>query len=123
MDEKLDLRGTLVRSEQVEDERVYMLNALWFKADDGEKRYRDYWKLAMPMIEAVGGRKLKSFVPDRALIGEFDADLVFFVEYPNWAAFKQFANSPEYHKIAYIRNESLSNSLLIRCGRPEKSFK
>lgn len=106
----------------MKEQRVYMLNALWFKPDGGEQRYRAYLKAVAPLIEAVGGRRLKSFVPDRALIGEFDADLVFFVEYPNWDAFKQFANSPEYHKIAYIFTEAVDNSLLIRCQRPEKSY-
>lgn len=104
------------------DKRVYMLNALWFKPDGGRKRYRKYLKKIMPMVEAVGGRKLKSFVPERALIGEFDADLVFFIQYPDWEAFKQVVNSPEYHKIAYLRTEAITNSLLIRCSRPEKAF-
>lgn len=107
----------------MKDERVYMLNALWYKPDGGEDRYREYLKHAMPLIEAVGGRKLKGFVPGRALIGEFDADLVFFTEYPSWKAYKKFANSSEYHKIAYIRTEALTNCLLIRCERPEKMFK
>lgn len=106
----------------MKDQRIYMLNALWFRADGGEQRYREYLKVVSPLIEAVGGRRLKSFAPDRALIGEFDADLVFFVEYPNWEAYKQFANSAEYHKIAYMRTEALENSFLIRCTRPEKSY-
>ncbi len=97
-----------------------MLNALWFKPDGGEQLYKEYLDLAIPMIEAVGGRKLKSFVPDRAIIGEFDADLVFFIEYPSWQAFRTFANSAEYHAIAYKREEAITNSLLIRCGRPNK---
>ena len=104
------------------DEKVFMLNAIWYKPDGGELRYRQYIKAIVPLIRKVGGRKLKSFVPERAVIGEFDADLVFFVEYPNWQAFKDFANSPEYHRIAYIREEAISNSLLVRCARPEAAF-
>lgn len=106
----------------MKDERVYMLNAVWFKSGGGERRYREYLKRIAPILESVGGRKLKSFVPERALIGEFDADLIFFIEYPNWQAFKSFAKDPEYHKIAYIRSEAVTNSLLIRCHRPEKSY-
>jgi len=75
-----------------------------------------------PLISKVGGRKLKSFIPERGLIGEFDADLLYFVEYPNWQAFKDFANSADYHRIAYIREEALDKQLLIRCGRPDRSF-
>ncbi len=99
-----------------------MLNAVWFKQDGGETRYREYMRLVAPLIAEVGGRKLKSFVPGRELIGEFDADLVFFVEYPNWQAFKDVANSAEYHKFAYIREEAVEKQLLIRCDRPKRSF-
>lgn len=99
-----------------------MMNAIWFKTDGGEERYRQYLKAVTPLIKGVGGRRLKSFVPDRELIGEFDADLVFFVEYPDWDAFKRFANSPEYHQVAYIREEAAEKSLLIRCVRPETSY-
>jgi len=99
-------------------EKIYMMNAIWFKADGGEEGYRDYLKAATPLIKSVGGRRLKSFAPDRQLIGDFDADLLFFVEYPDWAAFKRFANSPEYHQIAYLREESVEKALLIRCVRP-----
>lgn len=104
------------------DDKVFMLNAIWFKADGGALRYRKYLKAISPLIRKVGGRRLKSFVPDRAVIGEFDADLVFFVEYPDWQAFKNFANSSDYHRIAYLREEAVEKSLLIRCSRPESSF-
>lgn len=99
-----------------------MMNALWFKADGGEQRYREYLKVVSPLMQDVGGRRLKSFVPDRELVGEFDADLIFFVEYPSWAAFKKFANSPEYHQVAFMHKEAVEKSLLIRCVRPETSF-
>lgn len=104
------------------DKKIFMLNAIWFKADGGEERYRQYLKAVTPLMKEVGGRRLKSFVPDRELIGEFDADLVFFVEYPDWSAFKRFANSPEYHQVAYIREEAVDKSLLIRCVRPETTY-
>ena len=104
------------------DDRIYMLNALWFKQDGGEQRYREYMKAVMPLVKRVGGRKLKSFVPDREVIGELNADLIYFMEYPNWQAYKDFANSPDYHKVAYLREEAIEKSLLIRCVRPERSF-
>jgi uncharacterized protein (DUF1330 family) len=109
-------------SQSEKSSSIYMLNVVWFKPYNGEVLYRKYMKVVGPIIKRVGGRKLKSFVPDRPLIGEFDADLLFFVEYPDWQAFKDFANSPEYHKVAYLKEEALEKSLLIRCGRPERSF-
>ncbi len=103
-------------------EKIFMLNALWFKPDGGAQRYQQYLKAINPLVRKVGGRKLKSFVPGRAVIGQFDADLIFFMEYPNWQAFKDFANSAAYHKVAYLREEAITNSLLIRCDRPEAAF-
>lgn len=100
------------------DEKVYMLNALWFKAEGGRETYDEYIKLASPFIAAVGGKKLDAFQPDRSLIGEFDADLVFFVEYPNWQAFKTFVGNEDYQKNAVpVRERALDNSLLIRCSK------
>ncbi len=110
-------------SKREQDTSIYMLNAVWFKADGGEEQYRQYLKEIGPLIKRVGGRKLKSFVTDRVLIGEFDADLMFFVEYPDWQAFKDFANSSDHHKVAYLKEEALEKSILVRCTRPERSFK
>lgn len=100
------------------DEKIYMLNALWFKADGGRETYQEYIKLASPFIEAVGGKKLDAFKTDKALIGDFDADLVFFVEYPNWQAFKIFVSNEDYQKNAVpVREKALDNSLLVRCSK------
>ena len=103
------------------DKRVFMLHAMWFKPEDGLEQYNEYLKLAVPMIEEVGGRKLRSLEPDRALVGEFDADLVFFVEYPSWEAYKKFVNSAEHHKIAYMRESAVDKMILVKCHRPAKN--
>lgn len=101
------------------DKKIYMLNALWFKEDGGEEMYQQYLSKAMPFITAVGGRKLDSYVPNRAVIGEFDADLVFFIEYPSWEAFKTFMWNPDYQReVVPLRENAIRNSLLIRCARP-----
>lgn len=104
------------------DASIYMLNAVWFKANGGERRYREYLKAVGPMIRTVGARKLKSFIVDRALVGEFDADLLYFVEYPDWQAYKDFATSADHHKVAYLREEALEKTIVLRCKRPDQSF-
>ena len=100
--------------------KIYMLNAFWFKPDGGEERYNDYMKDALPLIEEAGGQKLRSLVPVRALVGEFDADLMYFIEFPSWSAYRGFANSSAYHKIAYKLRDAVEKSLVIRCERPQK---
>lgn len=100
-------------------DKIVMLNALWFKADGGRERYAEYAKAAAPYVKAVGGKSLPAYKPDRAVIGEFDADLVFFVEYPSWEAFKTFLWNEEYRKNAMpLREGAIEKSLLIRC-QPE----
>lgn len=97
---------------------IYMLNVLWFKPSGGREKYLRYTRAIRPLLKKVGARKLKGFVPRRAIVGQLDADLVFFVEFPSWVAYKQFANSAEYHQIAHLKTEALENSLLIQCSRP-----
>jgi uncharacterized protein (DUF1330 family) len=101
------------------DDKIYMLNALWFKPGGGADTYRKYLKAATPLVEKYGGRKATpSFLPDKSIIGEFDADLVFFVEYPSWTAFKQMIADPEYlEKAAPLREAAITKSLLIRCAK------
>ena len=120
-DRKLAERSKSRKREK--NSNVYMFNALWFKADGGEQRYREYMKAVGPLMRRAGGRKLRSFVSVREVIGDFDADLIFFVEYPDWQAFKNFANDPDHHKVAYLREEALEKSVLLRCARPDKAFK
>ena len=102
------------------DEKIYMLNALWFKPDGGAEKYMEYLKAATPFVEKYGGRKATpGYAPDKAVIGEFDADLVFLVEYPSWGAFKKMIADPEYLARAVpLREAAVAKSLLIRCRRP-----
>jgi len=104
---------------ETESGKIYMLNALWFKAGGGAEKYREYMRAAAPFVQQYGGRKLESYVPERALIGEFDADLVFFVEYPSWEAFEEMIEDEGYKKNALpLREAAIRDSLLIQCRRP-----
>ncbi len=100
-------------------EKVYMLNVLWFKEDGGAEKYAEYAAAAAPFVEELGGHLLESYKPEQALIGEWAADLFFVVEWPDWETFLRLPQNPEYLKIAHLREEALSNSLLIRCKREE----
>ena len=99
------------------DDKVYMLNVLWFKKDGGAEKYAQYAATAAPFVEELGGRMLDGFTPDLALIGKWDPDLFFIVEWPSWDAFTELPKSEGYLKIAHLREEALEDSLLIRCGR------
>ncbi len=94
-----------------------MLNALWFRPDGGWESYRKYMAAVAPILEKYGARARAGGMPVQNVIGEFDADLVFFVEYPSWQAFTDFVGSPEYQEVSHFREEAITKSLLIRCDK------
>ena len=99
-----------------DDTPILMFNALWFKPDGGAEKYREYMRAAFPIMQRHGGVKRTGGVPEKALIGTFDADLVFFVEWPSKAAFKAFIEDPDYQAVRHFRDEAIADSLLIRCS-------
>ena len=100
-------------------EKVFMLNVLWFKEDGGAEKYAAYAAAAAPFVGELGGKLLESYTPEAALIGEWNPDLFFIVEWPNWDAFMKLPQNPGYQKIAHLREEALQDSLLIRCRREQ----
>jgi uncharacterized protein (DUF1330 family) len=97
-----------------ESEPFYMFNALWFREDGGAQKYSEYLQAAGPFVSKHGGKVNDTYAPEQALIGEFDADLVFLVEWPSQEAFGSLFQDPGYQAIAYLREEAIVNSLLIR---------
>ena len=98
-------------------DKVYMLNVLWFKENGGAEKYAEYAAAAAPIVEELGGKLLESYAPEAALIGDWNPDVLFVVEWPNWETFMKLPQNPGYQKIAHLREESLRDSLLIRCRR------
>ncbi len=96
---------------------IYMLNVLWFKPDDGKQTYQQYLHAVQPIVAKYGGKKLDSYVPDLEVIGTFDADLIFTVEWPSWEIFQQFIHDDDFLSIRHLREEALDRSLLIRCRK------
>ena len=99
------------------DERFFMLNVLWFKPDGGAEKYDEYLKAAGPFVAKHGGKSTGAYVPEDNIIGEFDADLVFFVEWTDPKAFAAFIQDPGYRAVRHLREEAIRDSLLIRCKR------
>ena len=99
------------------DQPIYMLNALWFKKNGGAKKYREYMAAVEPIIGKLGASVKESYKPEQSLIGDWQPDLFFVVEYPSQSAFESLRTDPEYHKIMHLRGEALENSLLVRCSK------
>lgn len=94
---------------------ILMFNALWFKPDGGAEKYLEYLRAASHIMQRHGGIKRTGGTPEKALIGAFDADLIFFVEWPSEAAFQAFLKDPDFSAAQKLREAAITNSLLIRC--------
>jgi len=57
----------------------------------------------MPVLEKYGGRLLVSEERPEALIGEWDGRKLVLLAFPNKAAARRWADSPEYQEIAVHR--------------------
>lgn len=98
-------------------EPIYMLNALWFKPDGGKEKYLEYGAAAAPLTQQAGAELQDGlYTPEESLIGDWNPDLFFVVKYPSKEAFDNMINSPEYAKVAPLREAALEKSLLIRCS-------
>lgn len=97
------------------DKKVYMLNVLWFKPDGGAEKYAEYAAAAGPYVEKYGGRMTGGYIPTMSLIGEWNPSMFFIVEWPSWEAFEKLPADPGYLAIAHLREEAITDSLLIRC--------
>lgn len=102
------------------DKPIYMLNVLWFKKEGGAEKYRQYLKAAQSLLSGLGVKLDGNYVPEESLIGDWNPDVFFMVEYPSQAAFESLIKNPEYRKIMHLREEALDNSLLIRCSKTGK---
>jgi uncharacterized protein (DUF1330 family) len=95
-----------------EDGPVQMLNLLSFKPDGGRERYEEYAQAVAPILQGLGGRLLYAGVPDPAMLGDSQWDLVAIAEYPSRQAFLDMVASPEYQAIAHLRTEAVAASEL-----------
>ena len=101
------------------DTAIYMLNALWFKKDGGQERYRKYLAATAEVMKQleIGAEVVHSYVPQEILIGDWDPDLVFVVRYPDRAAFNRLVTSEEYGRIRHLREEAIDKSVLVQCNK------
>ena len=105
-----------------DDNKMYMLNVLWFKSDGSAAKYQEYLNAVVPHVIRYGGRLTESYHLNESLIGEFDADLVFFVEWPNQKTFEDFRLDPDVKKTKRLREAAIRDSLLIRCSKSKIVF-
>lgn len=86
-------------------ERMFcMLNALWFDGEAGAAHYAEYAAAAAPFVEKYGGRLVASYAPELALIGTWNPDLFFVVEWSSWESFQRRPADPGYQAIAPRRS-------------------
>ena len=96
------------------DTPFLMLNALWFKPE-GAALYQGYLQAAAPIVRRYGARAQTICEPQSPLLGDFDADLVFFVEWPSVDAFRGMLGDDDYRAIMHLREDAIVKSLLVPC--------
>lgn len=90
---------------------IVVLNMLWFNPG-GRARYGDYLHAAQPFVEAVGGHYVTpQFVPEQAIEGDFQPDLIFIGHYPSRQALDELITNPDYLQAAQIRSEAVDRSV------------
>ncbi len=97
------------------DTSFLMLNALWFKPNGGAEMYRQYLKATQPFVEKYGASAENLSLPQGDLFGNFDADMVFFVRWPDKQAFLNLVSDPDYRKVARLRENAITKSYLVPC--------
>jgi uncharacterized protein (DUF1330 family) len=90
---------------------IAVLNMLWFRPG-GRARYDDYLVAAQTHVEAVGGHYVTPrFIPQHAIQGDFQPDLIFIGHYPSRQALHELITNPDYLEAARIRSEAVERSL------------
>ncbi|MEZ4278654.1 MAG: DUF1330 domain-containing protein [Myxococcota bacterium] len=97
------------------DDRIYMLNALWFRPDGGSEQYAQFARAAGPIMSRFGARIVEAYEPELSLIGDWKPSVFFVVELPDFEAFAKLLLDPEYREIARLREAGLEQSIMIRC--------
>lgn len=94
-----------------------MMNALWFRPDNGKDRYyRDYGAAVLPLLEEAGAEIVMPFLEvEDALEGGFDPDVVGIVRYPSVEAFERMWRSDAYRPAAAHARGALDRRVLTRC--------
>jgi len=94
-----------------------VMNVHYGSSRRGAERCEEYLKAVWPIFERYGGENLDAYVPEEALIGEMTADVVFIVEWPSASSFEAFLNDAEFQRVKQMREEAITDSLLVRCRK------
>eukprot|EP00746_Dinoflagellata_sp_MGD_P042436 gnl/MRDRNA2_/MRDRNA2_202908_c0_seq1.p1 gnl/MRDRNA2_/MRDRNA2_202908_c0~~gnl/MRDRNA2_/MRDRNA2_202908_c0_seq1.p1 ORF type:complete len:311 (+),score=60.49 gnl/MRDRNA2_/MRDRNA2_202908_c0_seq1:70-1002(+) len=101
------------------NERFWMVNFLKFK-EGGLAEWMKYEQAVVPLMKAVDGKcvfrlynSVKTVVDGGGLVPDWDG--VFISEYPSPQAFKEFASSDEYNKVASRKSAALESIDMYAC--------
>ena len=96
---------------------ICMFNALWFRAGGGAEQYAEYGSAVQPIMADVGAELLFPFMPvHSSLEGGLDPDVVAFIRYPSRDAFDTMWRSDAYRKVAHLRTDAVTKTVLTQCA-------
>jgi len=111
----IQLAMLVTKSKTQNDEPIFMLNMIKYKADKGESKHKEYLNAAKPLIDSMGAITMFMATPAELIIGKNEKkwDLIFVIEYPNRQTFLDLLTSPEYKEIVHLREASIEQSVLL----------
>ncbi|MBP8128580.1 MAG: DUF1330 domain-containing protein [Candidatus Hydrogenedentes bacterium] len=103
---------------QPEDQRAYILHAVWFARPHGAQRYAEYLEAASVVARKYGARRIEALIPVDVIQGDFRPDYVYITEWPSIEHFHRFVRDPAYRAAAHLREEACTKRIHLHCRRP-----
>lgn len=100
-----------------EEEKAYLLYAVWFREKHGAQRYREYLEAASPIARDYGARRVEFMLPVEVLRGDFEPDYISIIEWPSVDAYYEFLKDVRYSAVAPLREEAVAKSAIVHCRR------
>lgn len=103
--------------EEKKPEKVYLLNAIWFKGKGGAALYREYLAAASPIAEEYGAKRVEGLIPVEIIKGDFKPSYIFVVEWPSLDQYYEFIKNPRYRAAAQMLTDAVEKSVVLSCRR------
>lgn len=97
-----------------QDQKIYMLNLLWFRQGKGVEDYVRYLMRIQPMMPEYGGKPLGAYLPNGEKFGTLIVpDLYGMVSWESKERMEAFFNDPRYISAEKYRDKALERFELI----------
>ena len=97
-------------------EKIYMLNALWFKKDGGAEKYAEYIEAVPATIAAYGGKYLVRGGATEKLEGAWEPRRMVVLEFESLERARQWWDSDVYRGPKALRRSASVGNVILAEG-------